>query len=149
MSNTYVMMTHKRASEDAPWKRTAVIANEPFTEQDWQEKVMDARDFFIDLGGSETYPDKHTVDYINPSGLGRIIYQLQNTEKRRQNIDQALIHALSAFTSTRLLEIVKDDFAEERFDWQGDADFLNQTTRKELRLAIGRVLDNSIKIQEC
>lgn len=138
MTNTFVMMIDERATENDLWKRRTVIVNEPFTEKEWQEKVIDAKDFFAEIGGEETHPDDRTIEYINSTKLRKIVYQLQDTEERQQNIDTALTKALSDFAPATLLEIFTDDFAEGRFDWKKDVEFLNQTSHKELQKAIDK-----------
>lgn len=136
MANTFVMTLYKRVDE--VWKQSAVIVNESFTEQEWQEKVIGAKDFFAELGGTETHPDERTVQYIDSTKQGKTIYQLQDTKERQKNIDKAVIKVLSAFTPNELMDIFKDDSSEMRFTWQGETAFLNQTSAKELEAAIER-----------
>lgn len=142
------MRVYERELATSLWKQTALIVKEPFTEQDWQERVVDAREFFEELGGIETHTEAYTIERVSQNRKRKVIYQMQEKSAREQQIREAVTEALTQCTPDILIETLKDNFAVGRFYWQKGAEFLNQTTLKELQHTLDTIDPNMIKLSE-
>ena len=133
MTHVFVMTIHEREFTSSPWTQTGLIAKEPFTEQDWQERVVDAREFFEELGGIESHTGTHTIVHVSQNHKRKVVYQMQEKSVREQQIKSALTEALTRYTPDAIIEILKDNFAKGCFCWRKGIESLDQIPLKELR----------------